>query len=370
MEGLVSASDLVSLSPDLGTLPLLADGVTRSISAENPTGASGEGGKATDGAMAEAARELGQGWKVSPWFAVPGTTTITLADIAGPAAIQHFWITCDSRFWRALILRCYWDDEKTPSVEVPLGDFFCNGWCLPSNVSSVPVAVNPLGGLNSYWSMPFRGRARITIENVGRDEVPILAYQITYCEAPVGDDAAYFHARWYRSNPVGLGEIHPIVDIRGRGQYVGTYMAIGVNNTGWWGEGEVKFFVDDDDQWPTICGTGTEDYFGGAWCFEQPKGEYATYSTPFLGLNQVIRPDGLYQSQQRFGMYRWHVKDPIRFRSRLRVTVQDLGWRSPQEGQMRFMTRQDDIATTAFWYQVEPHGEHAALPDANTLEVI
>jgi hypothetical protein len=320
--------------------------------------------------MAVASRELGQGWKVSPWIAVAGDSTAVLADITGPAAIQHMWLTCDARFWRWLVLRCYWDDEQSPSVEVPLGDFFCNGWCVPANVSSLTVAVNPLGGLNAYWPMPFRKRARVTVENVGKDEVPIFAYQITYCEAPVPEEAAYFHARWSRSNPVKLGEAHPIVEITGHGHYVGTYMAIGVNNAGWWGEGELKFYVDDDDLWPTICGTGTEDYFGGAWCFEQPKGSYAAYTTPFLGLNQVIRPDGFLQSQQRFGMYRWHILDPIRFQRRLRINVQDLGWRSSQEDNWRFMHRQDDVATTAFWYQAEPHGDHPPLPDANTLEVI
>ena len=109
---------------------------------------------------------------------------------------------------------------------------------------------------------------------------------------------------------------------------MGTYLAWQVNNNGWWGEGEIKFYMDGDQDYPTICGTGTEDYFGGAWNWERPIGTYRTYSTPYLGMHQVLKPDGLYRSQRRFGMYRWHVMDPIRFQSDLRVTIQDLGWRS------------------------------------------
>ncbi len=147
-------------------------------------------------------------------------------------------------------------------------------------------------------------------------------------------------------------------------------MAWGVNSNGWWGEGEFKFFIDGDSEFPTICGTGTEDYFGGAWNFEHPAGEYGVYSTPFLGLPQVIRPDGLYQSQQRFGMYRWHVMDPVRFCEDLRVTVQALGWRSTIEGKRRYLPLQDDIASTAFWYQEEPHVPFASNLELNALEVV
>jgi hypothetical protein len=138
-----------------------------------------------------------------------------------------------------------------------------------------------------------------------------------------------------------------------------------VNNNGWWGEGEIKFYMDDDQDYPTICGTGTEDYFGGAWNFEHPKGQYGAFSSPYSGLPQVILPDGLYKSQQRFGMYRWHITDPIRFQKRLRVTIQALGWRPNG----RYLPLQDDIASTAFWYQSEPHTPFPALPERNWLEV-
>jgi hypothetical protein len=356
---------------NLGNLSRLSNAQTRSISAENTTGTKGQGAMATDGAGADAARELGQGWKVSPCIDLAGESTVVLADNAGPGAIQHIWMTVTPTAWRQLILRFYWDGEETPSVEVPLGDFFCNGWGVRCDVNSLPVAVNPAGGFNSYWEMPFRQHARITIENFSPDTVQNFFYQIDYALTSVPEDCAYLHAQWRRSNPLGHKEVHTLLDgIQGQGQFVGTYIAWGVNNNGWWGEGEIKFYLDGDKDWPTICGTGTEDYFGGAWCFEQPKGEYAAYSTPFLGLPQIIKPDGFYQSQQRFGMYRWHVMDPVRFQQDLRVTIQALGWRKPLEGKPRYLPLQDDIASTAFWYQTEPHAPFPELPERNLLEVI
>ncbi len=359
------------LGVHLGNVSRLSGAATRSISAENFTGAKGQGGRATEGTGGVAARELGQGWKVSPSIGIPGHTTVTLAEIDGPGAIQHIWLTVHPTWWRRLVLRIYWDDEPTPSVETPLGDFFASGWGERCNIASIPVAVNPAGGFNSYWELPFRQRARITVENLVPDPVHGFYYQITYALTEVPDDCAYFHAQWRRSNPLAYMDVHTLLDgVSGQGQYVGTYLAWGVNNTGWWGEGEIKFYLDGDGEWPTICGTGTEDYFGGAWNFEHPKGEYGSYSTPYLGLPQVIRPDGLYRSQQRFGMYRWHIPDPIRFRQDLRVTIQALGWRSQLEGQRRYLPLQDDIASTAFWYQTEPHGPFPALGDANRLEVI
>jgi Protein of unknown function (DUF2961). len=132
------------------------------------------------------------------------------------------------------------------------------------------------------------------------------------------------------------------------------------------GRGEVKFYMDGDREFPTICGTGTEDYFGGAWKFEHPPGQYGVFSTPFLGLHQVIQPDGLYRSQQRFGMYRWHIMDPIRFYEDLKVTIQALVWRS--DG--RYLPRRDDIASTAFWFQAEPHAPFDPIPDSDELEVV
>lgn len=350
----------------LGALPVLSRAKSRSISAENFTGEKGKGGMALEGTGAECARELGQGWKISPSISIQPHSTFTLADIAGPGVIHHIWMTCFPGVWRSLVLRFYWDGEENPSIETPYGDFFCNGWCQRCNISSLPVVVNPAGGMNSYWPMPFRRSARITIENLA-DEAAILYYQIDYSLTDVPEDVAYFHAEWRRDNPLKYKEVHTILDgVKGQGHYVGTYIAWGVNNNGWWGEGEVKFYLDGDKDFPTICGTGTEDYFGGAWNFEHPKGEYGVFSTNFLGLPQVIKPDGLYQSQQRFGMYRWHIMDPIRFEEDIRVTIQALGWRSGH----RYLPLQDDIASVAFWYQTEPHVSHPPLPGKDWLEVI
>jgi hypothetical protein len=358
------------LGMHLGNLAELSDAETRSISAENFKGEKGRGGMATTGTGADAGRELGQGWKISPSIHLKPKDTFTLADIQGPGAIQHIWLTVHPSNWRQLVLRAYWDDEESPSIEVPLGDFFCNGWCERANVNSLPISVNPAGGFNSYWEMPFRKHALLTIENLSPDEVKNFYYQIDYTLTQVPETRAYLHAQWRRNNPLPYMQVHTLLDgVKGVGHYVGTYMAIGVNNSGWWGEGEIKFFVDGDTEFPTICGTGTEDYFGGAWCFDQ-SGEYGLYSTPYLGLHQVTKPDGFFRSQQRFGMYRWHIMDPIRFKQNLRVTIQDLGWRSPLGGKSRYLPLQDDIATTAFWYQNEPHAPFPELPGMDFLEVI
>ncbi|MBN2306104.1 MAG: DUF2961 domain-containing protein [Anaerolineae bacterium] len=351
----------------LGNLSRISNAQTRSISAENPTGEKGLGGMATNGTGQAASRELGLGWKVSPCIDLAPNEIATLADIKGSGAIQHIWMTVHPAWWRKLVLRLFWDNEPAPSIEVPLGDFFCNGWSTRCNVNSLPVAVNPAGGFNCYWEMPFRRNARITVENLTPEKIPGFFYQITYTLTDVPDDTAYLHAQWRRSNPLPYKQVHTLLDdVKSQGHYVGTYLAWGSNSSGWWGEGEIKFYIDGDERFPTICGTGTEDYFGGAWCFEQPPGEYGVFSTPYLGMPQVIKPDGFCQSQQRFGLYRWHVMDPIRFRQDLRVTIQALGWRSDH----RYLPLQDDIASTAFWYQLEPHVPYADLPDRNALEVV
>jgi hypothetical protein len=353
------------LGMHLGNLAQLSNAQSRSISAENFTGEKGKGGRATDGTGANAARDLGQTWKVSPSVSIPAQSTFTLADITGSGAIQQIWMTLFPDRWRSTILRMYWDGEETPSVEVPVGDFFCNGWCARSNVTSLAVCVNPAGGFNCYWEMPFRSSARITLENIG-EEPTTCYYQINYALTNVSDNAAYFHAQWRRSNPLPYKTDHTLIEgVKGKGHYVGTYLAWGVNNNGWWGEGEIKFYM-DGDEWPTIVGTGTEDYFGGAWNFEHPKGEYGVFSSPYTGLPQVIKPDGLYVSQHRFGLYRWHIVDPIRFTQDLRVTIQALGWRKGG----RYLPLQDDISSTSFWYQTEPHAPFPQLPTREGLEVI
>ncbi|MDR0474485.1 MAG: DUF2961 domain-containing protein, partial [Treponema sp.] len=259
------------------------------------------------------------------------------------------------------------DGQAQPSVECPVGDFFCSGWQYYNQISSLAVCVNPGSAFNCYWNMPFRKNCRITLEN--RDEENVTYYyQIDYALAQVPEDCAYFHAQFRRSNPLPYKLVYNILEgVKGKGQYVGTYMAWGVNNNGWWGEGEIKFYLDGDGEFPTYCGTGTEDYFCGSYDFEDPytKDRYISFTTPFTGFHEIKR-DELYKSQKRFGMYRWHITDPLRFEKDLRVTIQALGWR---EGR-RYLPLQDDIASVAFWYQTLPTAQFPSLGSKDYLEVI
>ena len=354
---------------DMTNLSRLEKKITRSICPENRTGEKGKGGMCPleEGVAKNAARDLGTGWKVYPYIILqPGETAI-LADIADSGVIQHIWLTPTGR-WRSAILRMYWDGQERPSVECPVGDFFCMGWNEYAQLSSLAVCVNPGSAFNCYWPMPFRRQARITLTNLASEPVNYY-YQIDYCLCGVAEEEAYFHAQFRRVNPLPYRSVYTILDgVEGRGKYVGTYIAWGVNNRGWWGEGEIKFYMDGDKEYPTICGTGTEDYFCGSYNFEDPQTHagYKTFSTPYSGLHQVITPDALYGSQMRFGLYRWHIADPIYFQKNLRVTIQALGWR---EGG-RYLPLQDDIASVAYWYQQLPSAPFPPLPDKDSLEVI
>lgn len=353
------------LNLNMGNLHRLSHAVTRSISPENFTGEKGKGGMSVDGPAAKAARDLGQGWKVSPYINIQAKETFTLAEISGSGAVQHIWMT-PTGHWRYSILRMYWDGETEPSVEIPVGDFFACGWGEYAQVTSQAVCVNPRTGLNCYWVMPFRKSCRITMENL--DEEPMrLYYQIDYTLTDVPEDAGYFHAQFRRSNPLPYKEVYTILDgVKGWGHYVGTYMTWGVNNDGWWGEGEIKFYMDGDNEFPTICGTGTEDYFCGSYGFQDwERTKYQEFTTAYAGMPQVIQPDGRYNANQRFGLYRWHIMDPIRFEKDVKVTIQALGWRSGG----RYLPLQDDIASVAFWYQREPHAPFPQLPDKDYLEI-
>ncbi len=347
----------------LGNLSLLSHAKSRSISPENFTGEKGRGGMAEEGTSASCARDLGRGWKISPYVCIQPGDVFVMADMEGPGVVQQIWMT-PTGHWRHLILRIYWDDETTPSVECPVADFFGMGWCEYAPLNSLTICVNPGSAFNSYWQMPFRKRCRITLESLNASMIKVF-YQVNYALMDVPEDAGYFHGQFRRSNPLPYMQDHTLLDgVQGHGHYVGTYMAWQSNNAGWWGEGEIKFFL-DGDVWPTICGTGTEDYFCGSYCF-QTKGRYASYSTAYAGLHQIIEPDGVNRSQQRFGMYRWHVMDPIRFEQNLKVTMQALGWR---EGG-RYLPLRDDIASAAFWYQREPHAPFPAFPSRDELEAI
>ncbi len=354
---------------DLGNLSRLSHAKTRSISPENFTGEKGKAGMSTDGPALKSARDLGQGWKVSPYVVIKPKETFVLADVQGMGAIQQIWMT-PSGTWRFAILRFYWDGEKEPSIEAPIGDFFACGWGKYAQISSLPVCVNPGRAFNSYWQMPFRKSFKVTLENMAEENFTIY-YQINYTLTEVPEDAGYFHAQFRRVNPVPYKNVYTLLDgVKGWGHYVGTYMAWGVNNNGWWGEGEIKFFLDGDTDFPTIAGTGTEDYFCGSYDFDAPGPDgvirYTEFTTPYAGLAQVIRGDGHYNVEQRFGLYRWHIMDPVRFEKDLKVTIQALGWRSGG----RYLPLQDDIASVAYWYQVEPHAPFPKLPGKDYLEII
>jgi hypothetical protein len=366
-----SQSSFNGLDMNLGNLSRLSNAKTRSISPENLTGEKGRGGmakpedkdKPNTANASNAARDLGQGWKVNPFVRIKPGETFTMAEIEGPGAIQHIWMTPTGN-WRFSILRIYWDDETEPSVECPVGDFFGMGWGQYAPLVSLPVCVNPGSAFNCYWSMPFRKRCKITMQNINDNDTMTLYYQVDYTLTEVPADAAYFHAQFRRTNPNTTSDYTIVDNIKGKGQFVGVYLAWGVNNNGWWGEGEIKFFIDGDTKFPTICGTGTEDYFCGSYNFDR-EGQYKEFCTPYSGLAQVIRPDGTYKAQQRFGLYRWHIMDPIRFEKDLKITIQDLGWRHGG----RYLPQQSDISSVCFWYQTDPHSKFPSLPKWQDLEV-
>ncbi len=339
---------ITGLPSGLAHIPLLSDAESRSISAENPRGEKG-GGAREEPSPESPASELGKGWKVRPCITLEKGTSVTLADIQGPGVIHHIWMTISDKAYGDCLLRFYWDSEETPSIEVPVGDFFCNGHALRCKINSLPVAVNPTGGFNCYLPMPFRSRAMITIENQHREDIGGFYYQIDYSLTDIPDEAAYLHAQWRRSMTSRDNPEHIILDgVKGRGHYIGTYLAWTQFSDGWWGEGEVKFFIDGDKEHPTICGTGTEDYFGGAWCFGE------TYSTAFLGYPLWQKEPG---QVPKHGLYRWHIMDPVRFKQDLRVTLQALGWWPSK----KFQPLTDDVASVAYWYQTEPHAPFPAM---------
>jgi hypothetical protein len=360
------------IETNMGNLYRLSDAKSRSISPENFSGEKGKGAMADTGTGAFAARELGRGWKVSPSVVIKTKTTFTIAEIDGPGSIQHIWMTPTGN-WRFSILKFYWDDETEPSIECPVGDFFCMGWGQYSPLQSLAITVNPGSAFNCYFPMPFHKKCKIAMENIDSKDMT-LYYQVDYILTDVPNDAAYLHAQFHRDRFVPIKEPYILVDlIKGRGHYVGTYIAFETHDNGWWGEGEIKFYMDGDNQFPTICGTGTEDYFCGSYDYDTKNKNafgvettnYTEFCTPYCGLHQVIRGDGHYNVMQRFGMYRWHITDPIRFEKDLRVTIQDLGWLSGP----RYLSRRDEIASVVYWYQTEPHVKFPTIPSKDELEI-
>jgi len=343
----------------MDNLAMLSEAQSRSISPENFTGEKGKAGMATNGTGKGASSELGQGWKVSPSVRIKSHTTFTLGKIDDPGVIEHIWMTPTGN-WRHSIIRFYWDDETEPSVEAPVGDFFACGNGQYCQINSLAICVNPGSAFNCYWKMPFRKSARITMENTDAKDMT-LYYQIDYALAKVSSDAGYFHAQFRHENPLKEKGLYTILDgVKGRGQYVGTYLAWHTNAPRWWGEGEIKFYMDGDTQFPTICGTGTEDYFCGSYDFGGTRTHpYQTFSTPYTGLAQALPPDKVDEPNQRYGLYRWHITDPVRFDKDLKVTIQALGW----QGNGHYLQEECEISSVAFWYQSEPHAPFPPLAE-------
>ena len=326
-------NNLQDLNFGLGALPLITNDKTRSISAENKDGKPGSGGKSKGGR------------KGSAYINVPPGETAVLAKIDGPGIIQHIWLTFpakignESGISQKILIKMYWDTGTTPSVIAPIGDFFGMGFGERKMYYSLPMCICPTGGHNCYFPMPFSTGARIEIENLAQSELRGFYYQITYAlihELPV--NLGRFHAQYRSENPTEKLRDYTIADgIKGKGQYVGTALSVKTLDDNWWGEGEIKFYIDDDKEYPSICGTGTEDYFGGAWNFG------AEFFSPFLGLPFSA---GGETKDGRHSMYRWHILDPIRFEKNLKVTIQQIGWNNG------LYERSDEVSSVAYWYHI------------------
>lgn len=330
--------------PDVIHQPYLLDTglVSRSISFENPTGEPGKGG--------QAASHLGVGRKGAPARNIKPGETLQLCDIEGPGTIRHIWLTTDRapENLRSLVLRAYWDGQEHPGIECPLGDFFgfAHGKVMPyfSSVHSV----GPTGGMNIWLPMPFTKRARITLTNETQGErAPPIFYQIDYT---LGDqhpeDVGRLHVLFRRENPTTLKQDFELLPKRmNKGRYVGAVIGIRNLHPGqWWGEGEIKVYMDGDTDFPTICGTGSEDYVGLAWGIQQ---------VPFFY-------QGCSLDQKDFvSMYRWHLPDPIAWQKECRITIQQIAWKNGLQ------ETQDDWCCATFWYEPTPS---APLPPFPSLE--
>ena len=345
------------------------------INAENPTGAPGK--------AAASSSDLGPGRKGTPALPLPPGGRLTLADVEGPGLIRHIWMTVpDSTaanpfVLRNLVLRIYWDDEHDPSVEVPLGDFFCNGFGTRAPVFSEPIVVASTGGMNSYIPMPFRRRARIVLDSEHPDEIDMVFFQVDCTVGDeIADDTPYFHAQWRRSNAsTALGEDHVILDdVRGSGRYLGTYIGVASLSRYWFGEGEVKFYIDGDSELPSLCSTGLEDYAGGAWGFQReftydPEPVPVTFNAPYCGYPLYSDKDTskgapfVHSMAPVHAMYRWHLPDPVWFDQDLRITLQQIG-----VNDRGLFERSDDVFSVAYWYQTEPHVAFPELPEGPARE--
>jgi hypothetical protein len=327
---------------------------SRSISFENPTGAPGAGGKAES--------PLGIGRKGDPARMVESGETVLLADISGPGTIRHIWMTTLARpvILRGALIRIYWEGESFPTVELPLGDFFGFAHGSTPSFQSALHAVGPRYGMNSFVPMPFQRQARIELVN----ETPrpmTLFYQVDYT---IGDEHGAIlpklHGWFNRQNPTVAGQDFVLLHERvGTGRFLGSVIGIQPLGSAWWGEGEVKFYMDDDGEFATIVGTGSEDYVGLSWGIQQAPFLY-------LGANRVDNEEGIESGP--VSMYRWHVQDPIFWQEKIRVTMQQIGHQgsSPtlDDYKRNLFEREDDWSSATFWYAEQL----APLPTCLTFE--
>lgn len=319
----------------LGDLPAIKPGRTRRATSANPDWRQGQ----------------------DDWTSVQPGQTLTIADLEGPGVITHIWNTLNSQepgHPRLLRLRIYWDGEREPSVDCPIGDFFAGGHGMNVPVDSATVRVTADGrARNCYWPMPFRKSARITLTNEGRRGAAVY-YNVHWQSLPsLPEETANFHAEYRQAFPTPAGENYVVADIAGRGHYVGTVLGVYALSRAWWGEGDEFFFIDREFE-PSLRGTGTEDYFNDAWGFVQQSGLY--YGTPLW--------EGLQEVPARTVAYRWHLPDPINFETGLRFELEHRGVVFREDGSIAGHTgeRFDDYSSVAFWYQIEPHQPFTAMP--------
>lgn len=287
--------------------------------------------------------------------------TLALLDEAGPGEISHIWITIASReryHLKKIVLRMYWDDESTPSVEAPIGDFFGLGLGEPFLYQSTPLAVGADRALNCFFPMPFQKHARITVTNEGRERVGSIYWNIDLraYRTPMPRDKLYFHAQYRQATPnkaipdkktnLDGKDNYVWMDANGRGHFVGVTMSVLQNADGWWGEGDDMFFI-DGEKLPSINGTGSEDYFLGAWDFGGKPFSYGLFGAPVVGAEL---------EGARWSVYRFHLDAPIPFSSSLRASI--------EHGHAN--DRGDNFYSVAYWYQAEPHAVFPALPPVTT----
>jgi len=285
----------------------------------------------------------------------PGDT-LTLAELSGPGRIAHIWFTIadNERFYgKLLTLRAYWDGEKTPSIECPINDFFCEGHGLDMYVNSFPIRVTSDGrGRNCYWPMPFGKSARLTITNEGKQPVHAFYYYIDWHKMKrLPRNEAYFHAQYRQEFPCIKGQDYLILDAEGKGHYVGCNLSVRQSEPGWWGEGDDRFFI-DGEKIPSLQGTGSEDYFCDGWGIRKLEGLY--YGFPIS--------EG-FDTLSRHTNYRFHIQDPVPFTKSLKMVIEHKGARQMPDGSWNgYLERFDDFSSVAYWYQIEPHKPFPPLP--------